>query len=138
MRGSARTAPALLARIAHLERALAPRSEEGPSPFADWNVVAEVELGAREFWARVVNAEERWRRSPESFVAWERRSVFDKAITASTPEEVEEALGLVRELVAGRGATLSDFHGSRRGQYFAEYHRHKQLQGPVTSTTGRR
>ena len=122
------TSSALHSRIASLEARLAPVSRAEPNPFADQNVVAEVERGAKEHQAYVSQIAERWRVAPEEFAPWANRSALEQQITAATPEQAEEASRALQCLQEEALQAESAFVRRRRELYFEEYARQKRQQ----------
>ena len=122
------TPAALLSRIASLEARLAPVSRAEPNPFANQDVVAEVEQGAAEYRAHVTRIAERWREAPEDFAPWESRPPIEKQITAATPEQAAEASRALQRLQEEALLAESEFVRRRRELYFEEYARQKRQQ----------
>ncbi len=120
------TSTALTARIANLEARLAPAPGEEPNPFANQDVVGEVEQAAAKFRAHSSRIAERWRTAPEEFEPWEGRSAIQKLITAATPAQAEEAARLLQSIREERYAGQDEYCRRREEQYFAEYERQKR------------
>ena len=121
-----RTSTPLITRIASLEARLTLVPEAEPNPFANQDVVAEVERAAAKFHAHLSRIAERWRMAPEEFEPWEGRSAIQKLITAATPVQAEEAARLLQSIREERYARQDEYWRRREEQYFAEYERQKR------------
>jgi len=122
------TPAALLSRIASLEARLAPVPRAEPNPFANQDVVAEVEREAAEYQAYLSRIAERWRESPEDFAPWESRPPIEKQITAATPEQAAEASRALQCLQEEALQAESEYVRRRREQYLAAYEWQRRLQ----------
>jgi hypothetical protein len=128
----------LTACIASLEARLSPRPEAEPSPFANQDVVAEVEQAAEQYQAYLSRIAERWRVASEDFDPWEDRPAIQKLITAATPEQVEEAARLLHTIRERRHAGQNEYFRRREEQYFAEYERQKRQRELTDRANARR
>jgi hypothetical protein len=120
-------ATALRTRLANLEARLAPPAAE-PNPFANVDVVGEVERCAEALRADLERISARWRTAPERSAPWEAGPPIQKLLTADTPARLEEATQLVQRLQREGRESKCEFYRRREEQYHEEYARQKRQQ----------